>query len=90
VTLTPRPEFIAAQSGIMHGGAELRDRILDKVEAAAAPSTRHSGRGSTGRLRNFNAMNDVKLLAVRDTIVAEANDSEALDACESVIEQRGL
>lgn len=48
------------------------------VEQAAAEPWRYTGRGPTGRMRNFRAMNDVKLLGCLDTMLAEANDVESL------------
>ena len=48
------------------------------------------GRGPTGRLRNFRAMNDSKLTSTFWTVRDEGNDSTALDAIRSEMISRGL
>jgi len=53
------------------------------------------GRGGTGRLRNFKAMNDAKLEKVYSDIFSEGMvqktpDHEALEACGQVMIDRGL
>ena len=49
-----------------------------------------TGRGPTGRLRNFRAMNDGKLLFTAREVHAEANDTEAMGAILLQLEQRNL
>ena len=46
------------------------------INVAAART--QSGRGPSGKLRNFSAMSAEKLAAVRDAVVRENNDAEAL------------
>jgi hypothetical protein len=49
-------------------------------------SESQSGRGPTGKLRNFAAMKRDKLQLVIDDIRAEGNDPEALSAAEAAWE----
>jgi hypothetical protein len=51
---------------------------LDQVRDEAAAARTRSGRGPSGKLRNFSAMSAEKLAAVRDAVVRENNDAEAL------------
>jgi hypothetical protein len=50
----------------------------------------HAGRGPTGRLRNFAAMNSGKLKKVTDQVFAEDNDREAMAKLEMVMRARQL
>lgn len=58
------------------------------AEAAAAPWS-YTGRGPSGKLRNFRAMNDLKLLSALDTMITEANDVEGLRAIYAEAALRG-
>jgi len=49
-----------------------------------------TGRGPTGRCRNFRQMNSAKLLDVLYTVRREANDSYALNALIAEATSRGL
>jgi hypothetical protein len=49
-----------------------------------------TGRSGTGRLRNFRAMNDIKLCGVWDAVCDEDNDPEAYDAVLEQMLARGL
>jgi orotidine-5'-phosphate decarboxylase len=46
------------------------------------------GRGPTGRLRNFKAMNDIKLEMVARDIMYENSDVEAMEAVVAEMERR--
>jgi hypothetical protein len=66
-----------------------------KAELAASGGPQENtklgtGRSGTGRLRNFKAMNDDKLLRTMTAIRQEGDDDEALDAAESEAVSRGL
>lgn len=47
-----------------------------------------TGRGPTGRLRNFRAMSDTKFYDVAATIRSENNDPEAIEAINAEQEAR--
>lgn len=49
---------------------------------------KHSGRGDSGNLRNFAAMNPDKLRAVNTAIINEANDPEAMAAVSIEFDKR--
>jgi hypothetical protein len=49
-----------------------------------------TGRGPTGRLRNFRAMNDGKLLSTLASVRRETNDWEALNTLLGEAQSRGL
>jgi len=51
---------------------------------------RKSGRGPTGKLRNFAAMGTPKLLQTALELQQENNDIEALGAIEAELDNRGL
>lgn len=61
-----------------------------RAEAARPDAAFQTGRGPTGRLRNFRAMSDAKLLAALEAVQAEANDPEALQALEAEASARNL
>lgn len=48
------------------------------------------GRGGSGRLRNFKAMNDAKLALVYWQVVEESDDAEAREALDAEMKARGL
>lgn len=50
----------------------------------------HAGRGPTGRLRNFAAMNDGKLQQVHNQVRMQNNDWEALGKIEMVLRAKQL
>jgi len=54
------------------------------------PSNTQTGRGPTGRLRNFRAMSAGKLQATYLAVAAEGNDPEALDALTAELDSRGM
>ena len=59
-------------------------------EQAAESSWLYYGRGPTGRLRNFRAMNDIKLRDTYETCLRENNDTEAISAAGYEGRVRGL
>lgn len=48
------------------------------------------GRGPTGRLRNFGQMGDDKLKATYRALLDEGRDKDAIEAVQSVMEQRDI
>ena len=71
------------------------DRLAEMLQTAPAPTqatvaATGTGRGGTGRLRNFRSMNDEKLLVTRAAVERENNDPEALAAVRAEAEGRGL
>jgi len=69
-----------------------RDNLVHDALEARTPDLPPSGtgRGPTGRLRNFRAMNGAKLIATLDAVTREANDDEALEALLAEARERGL
>lgn len=53
-------------------------------------SATHSGRGPTGRLRNFGAMGDQKMREVNAAVLFEHNDLEAMATLERHMRARLL
>lgn len=54
------------------------------------PANGYSGRSPAGRLRNFRAMNNSKLLATYRTVLYEGDDREALEALKAVCISREI
>lgn len=59
-------------------------------EEAADDPVAYFGRGPTGRLRNFRAMSDAKLIETYRQVAYENNDSEALTGIRAEAASRGL
>ena len=55
----------------------------------STPTLVQTGRSPAGRLRNFGAMNDEKLLPVTKDIMREDNDPEALEKLADIWYDRG-
>jgi hypothetical protein len=72
--------------------AALKGMLAEAGEAPAQPwqSDVQTGRGPSGKLRNFAAMKDAKLLDALAAVEAEDNDAEALDAITFEAKARGL
>jgi hypothetical protein len=51
------------------------DQARDEIASARSQRT---GRGPSGKLRNFTAMSAEKLAAVREAVISEGNDPEAM------------
>ena len=66
--------------------------VLDQPEGEAAMESVKlmSGRGPSGKLRNFAAMNDSKLYGLAKMLAAENNDLEALAAIEAEMDDRAM
>lgn len=75
--LDPRSDVVAT--------GETPAAIVRSVTEAATSS---SGRGPTGRLRNFAQMAEAKLAATLAAVEAEADDEEAIDAVRAEIARR--
>lgn len=54
-----------------------------KPVASAIPSWMSTGRGPTGKLRNFKAMNPTKFQITYDSVIGENNDPEAIAAVQA-------
>lgn len=59
------------------------------LPAARAARNVGVGRGPTGRLRNFKAMNRAKLVSVLEDVHYEGSDKEAMDAIVAELATRG-
>jgi hypothetical protein len=77
--------------------ADVHDRLkkmLDGDGAAvlgpAVATATQSGRGPSGKLRNFAAMGDAKLLSTLDDVRDEDNDHEAFEALVAEADRRSL
>jgi len=69
---------------------ELRRMLAERTEVPGdepAPLS-GTGRGPTGRLRNFRAMNDDKLAGVYEAVYLENDDPEAMAAVAKEVEAR--
>lgn len=70
--------------------AKLAEELADAGFASVDQPKLGTGRSGTGRLRNFTAMSDEKLMKTMDAVRDEGDDDEALDAMESEAVARGL
>ena len=72
--------------------SELDDKLAQMLGSSSNPnpSTQQTGRGASGRLRNFAAMRDEKVLVTYHTVKAENNDIEAINALRAELDSRGL
>lgn len=70
-------------------GATMEGRAESSSWAAEHPHL-CTGRGPSGRLRNFRAMSDVKLRGVMSAVWNEDNDPEAISAAHTEMGSRGL
>lgn len=61
----------------------------DSTPAFDPATAGQTGRSGTGRLRNFKSMNDAKLAATLEAVMAEQNDPEAIRAIVAETERRG-
>lgn len=60
------------------------------MDAVAKYHADHSGRGPTGRLRNFAAMSEDKLRRVNRAVIDENNDLEAIAKVEMVMRAKQM
>lgn len=83
---TPEPVRQTEQPGT---GQYPTDTMASDAWCRENPSLCY-GRGPTGRLRNFRAMNDTKLRDTFWAVEAERNDPTALEAIRAEMTERGL
>lgn len=70
--------------------AEMLDDLgKTMVNGPAVTIATGTGRGPSGRLRNFRAMNDGKLMGVARDLLAEDDDPEAIEAVTDELTARG-
>lgn len=63
---------------------------LEELRRQAAAAQQRTGRGDSGKLRNFRAMNEDKFIGVYRDVVREDNDAEAIQAVITEAAVRGL
>lgn len=78
------------EGGYPAGGYPAGQGFSPTREQAADDPSAYYGRGPTGRLRNFRAMNDGKLTTTYRQVAYEGNDAEALAAIRAEAASRGL
>lgn len=96
----PNAPFVSAETVEVEDADEVTAKLAEMLGqdspavAIAAQglqgSTQQTGRGPSGKLRNFAQMKDAKLIDVCDTIMDENNDEEAMEAISQEMKSRGL